>query len=530
MKTTKHNVQRLLLAVMLLGMAACTGDFADINRNPNEVTDEQLQANNYKIGTNLKTLQGLVVPTQEHMYQFLESLVGGPYAGYIGATVDTWQNKFETFNASADWRKWPFVNVISETYPAYRAIINGTDDVTAHALAAVCRIAIMQRVTDSYGPIPYTQIMADKTESLEVAYDTQQEAYAAMFEELDAAIASLEDNLTLPSDAFGRYDGVYAGNIAQWLKFANSLKLRMAMRLTYVDEETARTKASEAIAGGVITSNADNARMQTSDNRMTLIYNDWGDHRVGADIISYMNGYNDPRREKMFTTVRLVENGQEVQGYAGIRIGINVSSKATAVSSYSNMLITGTDSYLWMNAAEVTFLRAEYELRWGSAENARTLYEDAIRLSFEERGASGADAYIADATHTPAAYVDPIGRYSVSTPQSSVTIAWDDKATDIETNLEKIITQKWIAIFPLGTEAWAEHRRTGYPRLLPVVENASGGTVDSSLGARRLPYPVEEYTENPTNLQAAIANLNSESVNGAGDTQGTRVWWDRKNL
>ena len=96
MKTTNHNVQRLLLAVMLLGMAACTGDFADINRNPNEVTDEQLQANNYKIGTNLKTLQGLVVPTQEHMYQFLESLVGGPYAGYIGATVDTWQNKFET--------------------------------------------------------------------------------------------------------------------------------------------------------------------------------------------------------------------------------------------------------------------------------------------------------------------------------------------------------------------------------------------------------------------------------------------------
>ena len=131
MKTTKHNVQRLLLAVMLLGMAACTGDFADINRNPNEVTDEQLQANNYKIGTNLKTLQGLVVPTQEHMYQFLESLVGGPYAGYIGATVDTWQNKFETFNASADWRKWPFVNVISETYPAYRAIINGTDELLA---------------------------------------------------------------------------------------------------------------------------------------------------------------------------------------------------------------------------------------------------------------------------------------------------------------------------------------------------------------------------------------------------------------
>ena len=530
MKTTKQNVQRLLLAVVLLASAACTGDFADINRNPNEVTDEQLQANNYKIGTNLKTLQGLVVPTQEHMYQFLESLVGGPYAGYIGATVDSWQNKFETFNPSADWRKWPFVNVISETYPAYRAIVNGTDDVTAHALAAICRIAIMQRVTDSYGPIPYTQVMADKTESLEVAYDTQQEAYTAMFAELDAAIATLEENLTLPSDAFGRYDGVYAGNIAQSHLFPNSLKLRRARRLTYAAEATARAKAAEAIAGGVITTNADNARMQTADNRMTLIYNDWGDHRVGADILCYMNGYNDPRREKMFTKVRLVVGGQETQGYAGIRIGIDVASKATAVSAYSNMIISGTDPYLWMNAAEVTFLRAEYELRWGSEDEARGLYEDAIRLSFEERGASGADAYVADAASTPAAYTDPIGTHSVSTPQSSITIAWAPGAEHFEENLERIITQKWIAIFPLGTEAWAEHRRTGYPRLLPVVENASGGTVDSSLGARRLPYPVEEYTENPTHLQAAIADLNSESVNGAGDTQGTRVWWDRKNL
>ena len=116
MKKTNNKMQLLLLSVVLLGMAACTGDFADINRNPNEVTDEQLQTNNYKVGTNIKTLQGLVVPTQEHMYQFLESLVGGPYAGYIGATVDTWEAKFETFNPSADWRKWPFVNVISETY------------------------------------------------------------------------------------------------------------------------------------------------------------------------------------------------------------------------------------------------------------------------------------------------------------------------------------------------------------------------------------------------------------------------------
>ena len=532
MNKMNNKMQLLLLSVMLLGMAACTGYFEDINRNPNEVTDDQLQANNYKVGTNIKTLQGLVVPTEEHRFQFVESIVGCPYAGYNGKTVDTWQATFENYNPSADWRKVPFVDMISDTYPAYRAIVNGTDDAVARALAKLFRIAIMHRVTDSYGPIPYTQIMENKTESLEVAYDTQEQVYTQMFAELDEVIAAFKDNLTLPSDAFSRYDAVYYGNVSQWLKFANSLKLRMAMRLSYVDEATAKSKAAEAIAEGVIESNADNASMHTTDNRTTLIYNDWGDHRIGADIINYMNGYNDPRREKMFTTVKLVEDGQEVQGYAGIRIGINVTSKSTAISSYSNMLVTSTDPYLWMNAAEVTFLRAEYELRWGSAETAKSLYEQAIRLSFEERGASGADTYVADATSQPAAYKDPLNQHSVGTPQSTITIAWETgTGEDVkERNLERIITQKWIAIFPLGTEAWTEHRRTGYPRLLPVVVNNSGGAVDSEKGARRLPYPVEEYTENPVNLQDAVSKLNSEAFEGSGDNMGTRVWWDRRNL
>ena len=102
MKTTNHKVQRLLLAVVLLGLGACTGDFEDYNRNPNQVTEDQMEALNYKTGTKVRTLQGRVIPVQEHMYQFNESLAGGPFAGYIGATVDTWQTKFETYNPSAN--------------------------------------------------------------------------------------------------------------------------------------------------------------------------------------------------------------------------------------------------------------------------------------------------------------------------------------------------------------------------------------------------------------------------------------------
>lgn len=511
-----------LLSVVLLSITGCLGDFEDLNRNPNEVTDEQLQAKNYKIGAQVNALQSLVVPVEEHMYQFNESLTGGPFAGYIGATVDTWRTKFETYNPSADWRKWPFANVLTETYAPYRGIVNGTEDEVAIAFAKLFRVAIMNRVTDSYGPIPYSKVIDNPKESIYVEYDNQETVYTKMFEELDDAIEIFGHNTTLPVEAFNHYDYVYYGNIGQWLKYSNSLKLRLAMRLSYIKPEIAKAKAAEAIAAGVIAVNADNAAMHATENRTTLIYNDWSDHRVGADIINYMNGYNDPRREKMFTTNPKGE-------YAGIRVGIDVGSKSAAVEHCSNLIVTSTTPYLWMNAAEVTFLRAEYELRWGSEETAKTLYEDAIRLSFEERGAQGADAYIADNSSKPAVYNDPMGKYDEKARQSEITIAWESGAEHFEANLERIITQKWIAIFPLGTEAWTEHRRTGYPKLLPAIEDKSGGTVDLTQGARRLPYPIEEYQKNNANLQSAIQMLNQESQGSRkGDAMGVRLWWDCK--
>ena len=526
MRKINMSWQSVLLSVALLGLAACTGDFEDINRNPNQVTEEQMDALNYKTGTKFKSLQSLVIPVQEHMYQFNESLSGGPFGGYIGATVDTWQTKFETYNPSADWRKWPFANVITETYTPYKGIVNGTEDEVAIAFARLLRVAIMHRVTDSYGPIPYSKL--ESNESVYVEYDSQEAVYTKMFEELDEAIEILGRNTTLPAEAWSRYDGVYYGNIAQWLKYANSLKLRMAMRLSYVKSDVARAKAAAAIAGGVIEANADNAAMHAAENRTTLIYNDWGDHRVGADILCYMTGYEDPRLEKMFLP-------NDKGDYVGIRIGIDVTSKSQAQAKYSNMIVTSSTPYLWINAAEVAFLKAEYELRWGTKDAAKALYEQAIRLSFEDKGAKDADAYIADKTRKPAAYNDPLGNYS-ATALSSITIAWEDdsaegadKAAIKERNLERIITQKWIAIFPLGVEAWSEHRRTGYPRLLPAVEDKSGGTVDLAQGARRLPYPVEEYDKNNANLQEAVQMLNSESQGSRkGDGMGTRVWWDVK--
>ena len=205
MKKINAYMQLLLLSVVLLSIS-CTGDFENMNRNPNEVTDGQMDALNYKISTKFQSLQGLVVPVQEHMYQFNESLSGGPFGGYIGATVDSWLTKFETFNPSADWRKWPFANVITETYTPWRGIVTGTDDEVAVAFAKLLRVAIMHRVTDSYGPIPYSNL--ETNESITVKYDKQEEVYMKMFGELDEAIAAFAANTTLPAEAFSRYDRV----------------------------------------------------------------------------------------------------------------------------------------------------------------------------------------------------------------------------------------------------------------------------------------------------------------------------------
>lgn len=522
----KHKTIFLL---SLLALASCTARFEYLNTNPNQVNQEQMQANNYIVGTKVVALQSLVVPVQEHQYQFQESLMGNPFAGYMGSTVDTWQARWETFNPSGDWRRTTFTDVMTNFYAPYRGILNGTDDEVAVAFANLFRVAVMQRLTDAYGPIPYSNVLT--TEKLTVKYDSQQDIYKAMFEELDAATLAFSKNLSIPSSSWAKYDRVYYGNISQWLKYASSLKLRMAMRVSYVDPALAREKASEAIASGnLILTNADNALIHPTENKLALIYNGWNDHRAAADIICYLNGWKDPRIGKMFLKNRPSAEKDEERKYVGLRIGSTVSKKSDFVENYSNMAVSESAPLLWMNAAEVSFLLSEYELRFAKNDSkAKEYYENGVKLSFEERGVTGEQDYLANVSDTPELYIDPLGFYNAEKKMSECKVAWET-ASDEEGHLEQIITQKWIAIFPLGNEAWAEYRRTGYPKLLPAVQNLGPDKVDLDRHARRLIYPVEEYTSNGENLNEAISILGSESLSGSGDSMSTRLWWDVKNL
>lgn len=530
MKYTKSFMKIFSLGLLLAGGAACTGNFDEINRKDYEVTKEEQGRGNYNVGSTLRGLQGLVVPTEEHLYQFIEALAAGPFAGYFGTTLVR-TDKFETYNPSVDWQDKTYGDIFIQSYPLYRDLQDNSDDPVALALAKLLRVAIMHRMTDMYGPIPYSKVIDKQgSVSLNVPYDSQEEVYKQMLKELDEVGTVLKENLTMDAEAFRKFDDVYYGDLSKWYKYANSLKLRMAIRMAYIDPATAQQVAQDAVAAGVLTANVDNAQMTVEENRASMVFNGWSDHRVGADLICYMNGYQDPRREKMFTKVDLLEtvgdNKVTVPGFAGIRIGIDVVNKESVIDRYSKPIISTSSPYLWMTAAEITFLRAEGALRgWTMGGDAKSLYEEAIALSFEQYGlpATDAIAYAANATFVPQAYTDPVdGAYSAPAA-GTITIAWQEGADHFEANLERIITQKWIAMFPCTVEAWSEYRRTDYPRLLPVVVNNSGGTIDDYIAKiRRLWYPPSEYSGNRQYI------LEATSLLGGADNGSTPLWWDKK--
>ena len=314
----------------------------------------------------------------------------------------------------------------------------------------------------------------------------------------------------------------------KWLNFANTLKLRMPLRLSNADPEYARQKAEEAVAGGVMTAASDSAYDLLNGRYPNGYYQvgfGWqGEVKANACIVSYMNGYNDPRREKYFTAQTAAEDGPT---YMGVRSGIQNVVKNDYLT-YSGLIYENesqkTAPMPIMLASEAAFLRAEGALKgWDMGDTAKNLYEQGITLSFEEWGASGAADYIANSTLKPANYTDAVDSSNSITNKSTITIAWDDSASD-EKKLERIITQKWIAGYPNGLEGWSDFRRTGYPYLFPPKNNLSPWGCTDDRGQRRLRFSIDEYSTNAANVTAAVQMLS----NGT-DGDNTDLWWALKS-
>lgn len=522
-KYINNIITKVLLLAILATAPACTDNFMDYNTLPDEPTK---LPDPVAYGLSLKDLQCQVIPARKNRYQLSENLLGGVYGRYFATANTSWQQTHANFNAPSSWISAPFDNTMSDIYSGWLEIKNmsGGEGVN-FAWAQVIRVAAMHRLTDMVGPIPYTEM--GESGGLVTAYDSQKDVYVAMFADLDAAINELTTYVTLsPTDrSYAQYDLVYEGDLSKWIKFANSLKLRMAMRISYVEPTLAQQHAEEALSHiyGVITENSENAEIDytgTGDqNTLWWMVSSYNDATSAADIVTYMNSYNDPRIGKYFSP----SAGGGV--YAGLRVGAFPAE--TWRSSYSVPAVAKTDKMMWLSASEVAFLRAEMALNgWNAGGTAEDFYNQGITLSFTQNGLTEGSAatYYADDTLVPTNHTDARGDASLSYAPSvpySVTIAWDDAAT-AEQKLEKIITQKWIALYPLGTEAWSEQRRTGYPRFYPSINNRSAESGLEFVGASRALFAITEQENNAANYSKAVTLL------GGSDSYGTKLWWDVK--
>ena len=509
---------------------SCTGDFTEINTNPYNPTEEDLEGDNFRIGAFFPQLQLQVIPIEKNAYQRAQNLAADMFSGYMGIINNfNGNNNPSTYYFVDSYINHSYDNVYSRVFGAWMDIRRNTPEFETSpnfALAQILKIAALHRFADNWGPMPYSKVGAG---SMQVEYDSQETIYNTFFQELDAAIAVLTDFVKRNPDSapLAAYDMVYAGNFGQWVKFANSLRLRLAMRLSYANPTLAQEQFNVALNHemGLIESNGDNAAIKSGAgiimlNPLEIMWNSYSDVRMGASITSYMNGYQDPRISKYFQKSTFVGEEAGTYPYIGVRIGTYIENK-DRYRPFSAPNIGENDPMVWLNAAEVAFLKAEAALRGWISGDARTYYEQGVRLSFEQWGAGSADDYLTS-TELPARYDNPIATSTSTNAVSTCTVSWEDGDASFETLLEKIMTQKWLALFPNGQEAWSEFRRTDYPHLFTVYRNRSNGAIDTDKQVRRIPFTPSEKETNPENYAKAVELL------GGPDTGGTNVWWDQK--
>ena len=540
----KNIINKLIVAPLVMGFMSCTGNYMDINSNPYQPGD--LTPDDYALGSAMSNLASTVISSDVNTAQFTDCLLGGPLGGYFADSNAGWSNTISNFNATNDWTRVFLISdrIISTLYgnlSTVKQVSENTNNPVPYAIAQIIKVAAMSRVTDAYGPIPYSKIGQDG--KITIPYDTQEEVYNAFFKELDESIEVLTENRNAALVASA--DFVYSGNVQKWVKFANTLRLRLALRVSNVDPALAQTQAKAALTdpAGLMQSQDDNMKQTPkrqyiaggNENIYALLFS-WTGNAVlskemerayknqalkegaAADAVTFNenseNCYLDPRCEVLWfrptpfdslTTSPLPTENLK-RDFNGVMNG-ETNVGGSYLNRYSaNRCILSSDAMnkdywwnlareiVWMGYAESLFLKAEAALRWPSLvdETAEALYLKGIKASMDyyEIDADKANEYIS--------HLDGVKAFAGGSK---------------EEQLEQIITQKWIAVFPNGNEGWAEVRRTDYPRYLlaPVNGNNSNGEVASGKLIKRINYP----------------NSESRNPNKPGNVnQGSRVWWD----
>jgi hypothetical protein len=516
--------QILIALISLIVFGGCTDEFEDLNRNPYQISDEQLLEDNNLLGAPFS-----IMIYNLNGGQIEEDLCADNWLGYMGTPTDFVGNVNNT-TYSITWNSYWGRIYGSLMAPSKKVIENAAKyNLPMFATwAKLVRIMGVSKLTAMYGPVIYSQYGSTANSIL---YDKESDLYPLFFKQLDSIQTTFEANKTYPG--FRKFDfSDYKGSIPQWQKLVNSLRLRLAMRLTKVDPAQAKIQGEKALAdpAGLITVNTDNFANSLNGVIMPVgqICWEWDDTRMGSHMESFMVGLNDGRISKYFapiTDMSLVAD-HPTMPFKGIRNGGYVKAKADHVP-FSKVVESFRTVQTRRNitAAEVAFLKAEAGLRgWAGAGDPKANYENGVKLSFADWGAAGADAYLADKTSKPINYVDPKDNRNNFTALSTITVAWDEKDSN-ELKLEKIITQKYLNNFTNTMESWVDFRRTGYPKIPAAAKNDSSptwGVIPVGESIKRMPFVNAERTGNT----AAVTDAVSKMGTGAKDDIATRLWWD----
>lgn len=419
------------------------------------------------------------------------------------------------------------------------------------AIALIIQAYVGHEVVDCYGACPYND-WRNVNRVPPNHWEPGADVYDQIFDDLTEAVQILNERQPSADELQKIEDPACTlsqGDYRYWVKFANSIRLRMAMNLVKIDPAKAQLQAEKAVADGVFdeTDPRDMGYYYEQTNTAHSIYkicHSWNDLRLGASIENIMKHFNHPLFNKMFSAgaYTITDKFSGITAPSdiyGIRPSVSMDNVTDVAKGYGPFGVLSLQymPHTFFKRAEAIFLRAEGALRgWNMGGTAQEFYEKGIRQLFldvayclsAEGGDSGTPedlGYVEYVNSTSMKgqttyYLDPRNSENSLEGRVSIDVKWDD-SDDLETKLEKIITQKYLANFPMSLESWTTFRRTGYPRLFPPKLNNFDG-VDTELQIRRIPLIENE------NSSADMATL-SEAIGGDQKNGGLRVFWDVAN-
>lgn len=534
-----------LIVFSIATVGSCTKKYDNINIDQNSIATLGAADLPFLFSQALSTSPG-----SYWNYQVAENLFADQYCQYFACEATYFPS--DRLVIRQDWVGAAFNPMYTTVAPQLQSIFAATDSATSaeNAMAQVWWVYTFQRVTDYWGPIPYFSVGKAGNS---VPYDAQKDIYADFIKRLAAAVAVLHTHEG--ENHYGSYDLIYGGDVNRWIKFANSLRLRIAIRMSKVDPTTAKSVAEAAVADGagkwIMTNSApitdptaqtsgDDAFVQRSakggpDGNGLQSMSDWNEFRMSASMSSVLNGYQDPRLPQYF--LPSLNTGL----YSGIRNGLSVAqlgldpnkaannshdgqrwASTNVVDKNGNTLGSANSIATAQNVmvvAETYFNRAEGAvLGWNMGGTAKDLYNAGILNSLIQWNVTNAgtqSAYI-NSTKTPVAP----GDQQSSPAMTTIPVLFD--ASNTATQLEQIATQKWLALYPDGMEAWADYRRSHVLKLYPVVNSDNPDITNTSTQwIRRIPFLLSEQQTNGAAVQAAVSLL------GGPDKVTTPLWWDK---